>query len=645
MGKAVGIDLGTTNSVVAVMEGGKPTVIPNAEGGRTTPSVVAFTKSGERLVGQLARRQAVLNPENTVYSIKRFIGRRFSEVEAERKIVSYKVKEGPDGGCKVAIQGKDYTPEEISAMILRKLKEDAEKYLGEKVTSAVITVPAYFNDSQRQSTKNAGTIAGLDVLRIINEPTAAALAYGLDKKGTNETILVFDLGGGTFDVSVLEVGDGVFEVKSTSGDTHLGGDDFDHKVVDWVADEFQKLEGIDLRKDRQALQRLTEASEKAKIELSSVTETNISLPFITADATGPKHLELKLTRARFNELTRELVERCRNPMEQSLRDAKLTYNELDEIVLVGGSTRIPAVQDLVKSLTGGKEPNQTVNPDEVVAVGAAVQAGVLGGEVKGVVLLDVTPLSLGIETMGGVMTKLVDRNTTIPTRKSEVFSTAEDSQTAVDIYVFQGERPMARDNKLLGNFRLDGIPPAPRGVPKVEVTFDIDANGILNVTARDQTTGKEQKITITASTNLTKDDIERLVKEAESHAAEDRRRKQEADARNEADSLCYAVERQVRELGDRKTGSAQRAEMLVAELRQKLKEEAEGEEISALMNDLRGLLVILQQDAAAQREPVGASTGGGGGFGGAEGEAQGGFSGSSTGGDDVVDAEFRASDE
>jgi molecular chaperone DnaK len=639
MGKSVGIDLGTTNSVVAVMEGGKPTVIPNAEGGRTTPSVVAFTKSGERLVGQLARRQAVLNPENTVYSIKRFIGRRYSEVESERKIVSYKVKEGPDGGCKVAIQGKDYTPEEISAMILRKLKEDAEKYLGEKVTSAVITVPAYFNDSQRQSTKNAGTIAGLDVLRIINEPTAAALAYGLDKKGINETILVFDLGGGTFDVSILEVGDGVFEVKSTSGDTHLGGDDFDHKVVDWVADEFQKLEGIDLRKDRQALQRLTEASEKAKIELSSVTETNISLPFITADATGPKHLELKLTRARFNELTRDLVERCRNPMEQALRDAKLTYNEIDEVVLVGGSTRIPAVQELVRQLTGGKEPNQSVNPDEVVAVGAAVQAGVLGGEVKGVVLLDVTPLSLGIETMGGVMTKLVERNTTIPTRKSEVFSTAEDNQTAVDIYVFQGERPMARDNKLLGNFRLDGIPPAPRGVPKVEVTFDIDANGILNVTARDQTTGKEQKITITASTNLTKEDIDRMVKEAEAHAAEDRRRKQDADARNEADSLCYAIERQIRDLGDRKGGSAQRAEMLVAELRQKLKEEADNEVISQLMNDLRGLLVILQQDAAAaqQREPVGSPTGGAG----YEGGGGGGYT-SSSSGDDVVDAEFRA---
>ena len=652
MGKAVGIDLGTTNSVVAVMEGGKPTVIPNAEGGRTTPSVVAFTKSGERLVGQLARRQAVLNPENTVYSIKRFIGRRFTEVESERKIVSYKVKESPDGGCKVAIQGKDYTPEEISAMILRKLKEDAEKYLGEKVTSAVITVPAYFNDSQRQSTKNAGTIAGLEVLRIINEPTAAALAYGLDKKGVNETILVFDLGGGTFDVSILEVGDGVFEVKSTSGDTHLGGDDFDHAVVDWVADEFVKLEGIDLRKDRQALQRLTEASEKAKVELSSVTETNISLPFITADATGPKHLELKLTRSRFNELTRHLVERCRAPMEQSLRDAKLTYAELDEVVLVGGSTRIPAVQELVKSLTGGKEPNQTVNPDEVVAVGAAVQAGVLGGEVKGVVLLDVTPLSLGIETMGGVFTKLVERNTTIPTRKSEVFSTAEDTQTAVDIYVFQGERPMARDNKLLGNFRLDGIPPAPRGVPKVEVTFDIDANGILNVTARDQTTGKEQKITITASTNLNKDDIERLVKEAEAHAAEDRRRKQDADVRNEADSLCYAVDRQVRELGDRKAGSAQRAEMLTAELRQKLKEEADGEEISQLMNDLRGLLVILQQDAANQREPVGAGTGAAGGAAGFAGATEGGAPGpgfTSTGGpgggDDVVDAEFRSSEE
>ncbi len=645
MGKSVGIDLGTTNSVVAVMEGGQPTVIPNAEGGRTTPSVVAFTKSGERLVGQLARRQAVLNPENTVYSIKRFIGRRFNEVESERSIVSYKVKEGGDGGCKVLIQGKDYTPEEISAMILRKLKEDAEKYLGEKVSSAVITVPAYFNDSQRQSTKNAGTIAGLEVLRIINEPTAAALAYGLDKK-ENETILVFDLGGGTFDVSVLDVGDGVFEVKSTSGDTHLGGDDFDHCIVDWVADEFLKLEGIDLRKDRQALQRLTEAAEKAKIELSSVTETNISLPFITADASGPKHLDIKLSRARFNELTRHLVERCRAPMEQALRDAKLTYEQLDEVVLVGGSTRIPAVQELVKSLTGGKEPNQSVNPDEVVAVGAAIQAGVLGGEVKGVVLLDVTPLSLGIETMGGVFTKLVERNTTIPTRKSEIFSTAEDSQTAVDIYVFQGERPMARDNKLLGNFRLDGIPASPRGVPKVEVTFDIDANGILNVTARDQSTGKEQKITITASTNLSSDDVDRLVREAESHAEEDKHRKEEADVRNEADSMCYAVERQINELGERVTsGEKARAEMLVTELRQKLNENADHDTIKNLMNDLRGQMVVIQQSAAAAGSPVGAgATSGGAESGGFDGGGNSG-SGSSSSGDDVVDAEFRSSDE
>ncbi|CAN5402488.1 molecular chaperone DnaK [soil metagenome] len=650
MGKSVGIDLGTTNSVVAVMEGGQPTVVSNAEGGRTTPSVVAFTKSGERLVGQLARRQAVLNPENTVYSIKRFVGRRFSEVESEKKIVSYKVKEGADGGCKVSIQGKEYSPEEISAMILRKLKEDAEKYLGEKVTSAVITVPAYFNDSQRQSTKNAGTIAGLEVLRIINEPTAAALAYGLDKKD-NETILVFDLGGGTFDVSILEVGDGVFEVKSTSGDTHLGGDDFDHCVVTWVADEFMNLEGIDLRKDRQALQRLTEAAEKAKIECSSVTETNISLPFITADASGPKHLEMKLSRSRFNELTRHLVERCRFPMEQSLKDAKLTYDNLDEVVLVGGSTRIPAVQELVKQVTGGKEPNQSVNPDEVVAVGAAIQAGVLGGEVKGVVLLDVTPLSLGIETMGGVMTKLVDRNTTIPTRKTEVFSTADDNQTAVDIYVFQGERPMARDNKLLGNFRLDGIPPSQRGVPKVEVTFDIDANGIMNVTARDQSTGKEQRITITASTNLGKEDIERAIREAESYAQDDRKRKEEADVRNEADSICYAVERQVKELGDRVTpGEKSRCEMLVGDLRDKLKEEADLETIKSIMNELRGALVLLQQ-AAYQRD--GGADGGEGG--GAEGYEGGGYEGNGGNGaegggyqgsgDDVVDAEFRASED
>jgi molecular chaperone DnaK len=630
MGKSVGIDLGTTNSVVAVMEGGQPMVVSNSEGGRTTPSVVAFTKSGERLVGQLARRQAVLNPENTVYSIKRFVGRRFSEVESEKKIVSYKVKEGGDGGCKVQVQGKDYSPEEISAMILRKLKEDAEKYLGEKVTSAVITVPAYFNDSQRQSTKNAGTIAGLEVLRIINEPTAAALAYGLDKK-QNETILVFDLGGGTFDVSVLEVGDGVFEVKSTSGDTHLGGDDFDHCVVTWVADEFMNLEGIDLRKDRQALQRLTEAAEKAKIELSAVIETTISLPFITADATGPKHLEMKLSRARFNELTRHLVERCRHPMEQALSDAKLSYEALDEVVLVGGSTRMPSVQELVKSLTGGKEPNQTVNPDEVVAVGAAIQAGVLGGEVKGIVLLDVTPLSLGIETMGGVMTKLVDRNTTIPTRKSEIFSTADDSQTAVDIYVFQGERPMARDNKLLGNFRLDGIPAASRGVPKIEVTFDIDANGIMNVTARDQSTAKEQKITITASTNMSREDIERSMKEAETYAQEDRRRKEEADLNNEADSICYSVERQLRDLGDKVTsGEKARAEMLVTDLRQKLKDNAEQDTVKSIMNELRGALVILQQAIARP---------------GGDGEGGNGDEESGAHDDDVVDAEVHPTQE
>ncbi|MBZ0185089.1 MAG: molecular chaperone DnaK, partial [Candidatus Obscuribacterales bacterium] len=537
MGKTVGIDLGTTNSVVAVMEGGRATVIPNAEGGRTTPSVVAFNKTGERLVGLLARRQAVVNPQNTVYSIKRFIGRRYDEVSEELKTISYRVKQAPDGGCRVTIKDKDYTPEEISAMVLRKLKEDAEKYLGEAVESAVLTVPAYFNDSQRQSTKNAGTIAGLEVLRIINEPTAAALAYGIEKKDVDETILVFDLGGGTFDVSILEVSEGLIEVRATSGDTHLGGDDFDQCLVNWIADEFKNQEEIDLRKDPQALQRLTEAAEKAKIELSSVTETNINLPFITANESGPKHLDMKLSRAKFDDLTRGLVERCRKPVEQALADSKLTYGELDEIVLVGGSTRIPAVKALVKELTGGKEPNQTVNPDEVVAVGAALQAGVLAGEVTDLVLLDVTPLSLGIETMGGVFAKLVERNTTIPTHKTQLCSTAEDNQNAVDIYVFQGERSMARDNKLLGNFRLDGIQSAPRGVPRVEVSFDIDANGILNVSAKDLTTGKEQKITITASTNLTKEDIDAMVKKAESHASEDKEKRDQAELRNEGDSL------------------------------------------------------------------------------------------------------------
>jgi molecular chaperone DnaK len=640
MGKAVGIDLGTTNSVVAVMEGGQPTVIANAEGARTTPSVVAFTKTGERLVGQLARRQAVVNPQSTISSIKRFIGRRFEEVESERNSVSYKVKAGPDNSSKVFVQDKEYTPEEVSAMILRKLKEDAEKYLGEKVTSAVITVPAYFNDSQRQSTKNAGAIAGLDVLRIINEPTAAALAYGIDKKN-NETVLVFDLGGGTFDVSILEVGDGVFEVKSTSGDTHLGGDDFDQAIVGWVADEFKKLEAIELRNDKQALQRLIEAAEKAKIELSSVSETTISLPFVTANASGPKHLDMRLTRAKFNELTRSLVERCRKPVEQAIRDAGLKATEIDEIVLVGGSTRIPAVQELVKSLTGGKEPNQSVNPDEVVAIGAAIQSGVLAGEVKDVVLLDVTPLSLGIETMGGVFTKLVERNTTIPTHKSQVFSTAEDNQPGVDVCVFQGERPMARDNKMLGNFRLDGINAAPRGLPQIEVSFDIDANGIVSVTARDQATSKEQKITITASTNLSKDDVDRLVKEAETHAEQDREIKESADARNEADQLCYAIERQLQESGPAvKEQNKARVQLLISELRKKIEAKASTADLKSSMDELRGAIVVLQQDAASAQQAAAAQSVNPGSFH----EQRGGGNGhnNSRQDDDIVDVEVSA---
>ena len=603
MGKTVGIDLGTTNSVVAVMEGGRPTVIPNAEGGRTTPSVVAFNKSDERLVGLLARRQAVVNPQNTVYSIKRFIGRRYDEVSEELKTVSYRVKEAPDGGCRITIKDKDYTPEEISAMVLRKLKEDAETYLGQEVDSAVITVPAYFNDSQRQSTKNAGTIAGLEVQRIINEPTAAALAYGIDKKDIDETILVFDLGGGTFDVSILEVSEGLIEVRSTSGDTHLGGDDFDRYLVDWIAKEFENQEEIDLRKDPQALQRLTEAAEKAKIELSSVTETSINLPFITANESGPKHLDMKLSRAKFDDLTSELVERCRKPVQQSMEDAGLKYEELDEIVLVGGSTRIPAVKNLVKELTGGKEPNQSVNPDEVVAAGAALQAGVLAGDVTDLVLLDVTPLSLGIETMGGVFAKLVERNTTIPTHKTQMCSTAEDNQNAVDIYVFQGERSMARDNKLLGNFRLDGIAAASRGVPRIEVSFDIDANGILNVSAKDQNSGKEQKITITASTNLEKEDIDRMVKEAESNASEDKERKAQAELKNESDSLIYALERNLRDNDEHiSEANKDKAKELIAKLRQQVVDEAEESEAKETMNEMRGLMVMIDQEISQAKE-------------------------------------------
>jgi molecular chaperone DnaK len=547
MAKVIGIDLGTTNSVVAVMEGGNATVIPNQEGSRLTPSVVAFTKDGEILVGQVAKRQAITNPENTVFSIKRFMGRRHDEVVQEIKLVPYKVARGSGGEARVEVRGKQYAPPEISAMILRKLKEAAEAYLGEKVTQAVITVPAYFNDSQRQATKDAGKIAGLEVLRIINEPTAAALAYGLDKK-KDETIAVYDLGGGTFDISILEIGEGVFEVKATNGDTHLGGDDFDQRVIDWIATEFGKENGIDLRKDRMALQRLKEAAEKAKVELSSTVQTEVNLPFITADASGPKHLVMTLTRAKLESLVADLVDRTLGPCRQAMQDSGATARDIDEVVLVGGQTRMPKVQEAVKQLFG-REPHKGVNPDEVVAVGAAVQAAVLTGDVKDVVLLDVTPLSLGIETLGGVMTALIPRNTTIPTKKSEVFTTAADNQEQVEVHVLQGERPMARDNRTLGKFHLVGIPPAPRGVPQVEVTFDIDANSILNVSARDKATGKEQKITITASSTLTKDEIDRMVKEAESHAVEDTRRKQEIETRNQADSLVYSTERTLAEHG------------------------------------------------------------------------------------------------
>ena len=572
MGKIIGIDLGTTNSVVAVMEGGEPTVITNPEGGRTTPSVVAFTRAGERLVGQVAKRQAITNPENTVYSIKRFLGRRFNEVQAEIKTVPFKVMSGPHGDARVTAQGKEYSPPEISAMILQKMKDAAEQYLGEKITQAVITTPAYFNDSQRQATKDAGKIAGLEVLRIVNEPTAAALAYGLDKK-KDETIAVYDFGGGTFDISILEVGEGVVEVKSTNGDTHLGGDDIDKRVMDWIVDEFKKEEGIDLTKDRMALQRLKEAAEKAKCELSTVMETEINLPFITADATGPKHLLKKLTRARFEQMCEDIFQRSAGPVKQALQDAGMGPEKIDEVVLVGGSTRIPRVQQIVRNLFNGKEPHKGVNPDEVVAVGAAVQAGVLGGEVKDLLLLDVTPLTLGVETLGAIMTPLIQRNSTIPTRKTEVFSTAADNQTSVEIHVLQGERPMARDNRTLGKFHLVGIPLAPRGIPQIEVTFDIDANGILNVSAKDLGTSLEQKITITSSSGLGKEEVERMTKEGELHAEEDRQRKEEVEVKNRADSLVYSVEKMLKEHRDKiAEGDAKQIEAALEEAKKAIQE-------------------------------------------------------------------------
>src|SRR5881296_1734740 len=610
MAKVIGIDLGTTNSVVAVMEGGNPTVIPNQEGSRLTPSVVAFTKDGEILVGQVAKRQAITNPENTVFSIKRFMGRRHDEVVQEIKLVPYKVAKGSGGEARVEVRGKQYAPPEISAMILRKLKEAAESYLGEKVTQAVITVPAYFNDSQRQATKDAGKIAGLEVLRIINEPTAAALAYGMDKK-KDETIAVYDLGGGTFDISVLEIGEGVFEVKATNGDTHLGGDDFDQRIIDWIGEEFKKEHGIDLRKDRQALQRLKEAAEKAKCELSTTLQTEINLPFITADASGPKHLVLTLTRAKLEALVADLIERTLGPCRQAMQDAGLSPKDINEVILVGGQTRMPKVQEVVKQLFG-REPHKGVNPDEVVAVGAAVQGAVLTGEVKDLLLLDVTPLSLGIETLGGVMTTLISRNTTIPTKKSERFTTAADSQPSVEVHVLQGERPMARDNRTLGRFHLDGIPPAPRGVPQIEVTFDIDANGILNVSARDKATSKQQNITITASSGLTKDEVERMKKEAEAHAAEDAKNREAIEAKNQCDSLVYSTERTLRDHGDKIPAEDKQAiEAAMTEAREALKSD-DLERIKRAQEELtkasHKLAEVMYREAQAQ-SPGGAPGG------------------------------------